>query len=142
MTSAKSGDTVRLHYTGKLEDGTVLESSRERGPLEIILGRGDVITGFERAVQGMEPGESKRVHVSAGEAFGPRQQEMVVELGRDKLPGDLQPEVGQEVQLHGKDEKAVPAVITDVSESTVTVDANHPLAGKNLFFEIELMEIV
>jgi len=142
MTQAKSGDTVRLHYTGKLDDGTVVESSRERAPLEITLGRGDVITGFECAVEGMEPGESKSVHVPVGDAFGPRQDAMIVEIERGKLPGDLQPQIGQEVQLHGKDEKAIPAVVTAVSDATVTVDANHPLAGKELIFEIELMEIV
>lgn len=142
MSQAKKGDTVRVHYTGKLKDGDVFDSSRQRGPLELKLGAGQVITGFEQAIEGMSPGESKSVDVPAAEGYGQRQEEKVIDFERSALPANLDPRVGEQLQLQTQDGRAVPAAVTKVSESTVTVDANHPLAGNDLVFELELVEIV
>ncbi len=142
MSKAKQGDTVRVHYTGKLRDGTVFDSSQQRGPLELTLGAGQVITGFERALEGMAPGESKSVQVPVDEAYGQRQKEKVLDFDRSTLPADVQPQIGQQVQLQAQGGQSLPAVVTNVSESKVTVDANHPLAGSDLLFELELVEIV
>ncbi len=142
MSQAKQGDTVRVHYTGKLKDGKVFDSSRQRDPLELTLGAGQVIPGFERAIEGMTPGDSKSVDVPAGEAYGQRQDDKVVDFQRSALPPDTDMHVGQRVQLETRDGHAVAAVVAGVSESTVTVDVNHPLAGKDLVFDLELVEIV
>lgn len=142
MAEAKTGDTVRVHYTGKLKDGDVFDSSRQRGPLEVTLGAGQVISGFEQALEGMSPGESKCVDVPAAEGYGERQEEKILDFQRSVLPDDIDPKIGQSLQLQTQDGRAVPAVVTRVSESTVTVDANHPLAGSHLVFDLELVEIV
>jgi len=138
---AKDGDTVRVHYTGTLDDGTTFDSSVEREPLEFTLGQDQVIPGFEEAVRGLEVGQSKTVTIPAAEAYGPYSEQLVMEIGRDQLPEGLDPEVGQQLQAQGADGRTTVVVITEVSETTVTVDANHPLAGKDLTFEIELVEI-
>jgi FKBP-type peptidyl-prolyl cis-trans isomerase 2 len=142
MSEAKKGDTVRVHYTGRREDGVVFDSSREREPLELTLGAGQHITGFERAIEGMTPGESKSVRVPAEEAHGERRDDKVLRLDRSSLPANVDPEVGQQVLLKTPGGKSIPAVLAGVSESTVTVDANHPLAGNDLIFDLELLEIV
>ena len=141
MTQAKEGDTVKVHYTGTLEDGTVFDSSRKRDPLEFTIGEGNIIPGFEEAVVGMVEGESKTVVIPPEEAYGPHQDEMVMSVGRDQLPPDLKPEVGQQLQSQQPDGQIAIFLVTEVDESSITVDANHPLAGKELTFEIELMEI-
>lgn len=142
MSEAKPGDTVRVHYTGKLKDGQVFDSSRQRDPLELTLGAGQVISGFEQAIEGMTPGQSKSVDVPAAEAYGERQKEKIVNFDRKSLDADANLQVGQRVQLQTHDGQALVAIIADVSDSTVTVDANHPLAGRDLVFDLELMEIV
>ena len=138
---AKNGDTVQVHYTGKLADGTVFDSSVERGPLEFTLGAGQVIPGFEKAVLGMKVGDKKTVTIPVDEAYGPHRDEQVVELPREKLPSDLTPEVGQQLVMRQPDGREIAVVITEVSDETVTIDANHPLAGKDLTFELELVKI-
>jgi peptidylprolyl isomerase len=140
-TQAKEGDTVKVHYTGKLEDGTVFDSSQEREPLEFTIGSGDIIAGFERAVIGMSPGDSTTERIPAKEAYGPRQEGMVMELGREDVPAEISPEVGQQLQIRQEDGQAVPVMITEVSDGAVLLDANHPLAGETLVFDIELVEI-
>ncbi len=140
-TQAKEGDTVKVHYTGKLEDGTVFDSSQEREPLEFTIGSGDIIAGFERAVIGMSPGDSTTERIPAEEAYGPRQEGMVMELGREDVPAEISPEVGQQLQIRQEDGQAVPVMITEVSDGAVLLDANHPLAGETLVFDIELVEI-
>ena len=135
------GDTVRIHYTGKMEDGTVFDSSLEREPLEFTLGEGTIIPGFEEAVMGMQVGQSKTVTISPEKAYGPHLDEMVLVIEREQLPPELNPTVGQRLQMQQQDGRAVIVLVTDVSETTMTVDANHPLAGKDLTFEIELVEI-
>ncbi|NLX03986.1 MAG: peptidylprolyl isomerase [Phycisphaerae bacterium] len=141
MAQAKEGDTVKVHYTGKLKDGTVFDQSAGKEPLEFTIGEGRVIPGFEEAVKGMEPGQSKTVEVSSEEAYGPRRDEMILQVDRSRLPEDLDPEVGQQLQSHQENGQTVILTVTDVSEQEVTLDANHPLAGQDLQFEIELVEI-
>lgn len=141
MTQAKQGDMVKVHYTGKLDDGTVFDSSIDRDPLEFILGEGQLIAGFEQAVLGMTPGESKTEKIPADEAYGPHRQEMVVEVERQQLPDNIPLDVGQQLQIQQAPNQIIPVVITAISESKVTLDANPPLAGKDLIFEIELVGI-
>lgn len=142
MRPAQNGDTVRVHYTGKLDDGTVFDSSLQRNPLEFTLGSRQVITGFESAVCGMSPGESKHAEVPAEQGYGPHRQEMVVEVDRNQLPENIEPAVGQKLEIQGTDGKAIPALVAEVSDSKVKLDANHPLAGRPLAFDLELLEIV
>ncbi|CAM3353017.1 FKBP-type peptidyl-prolyl cis-trans isomerase [Rhodothermus bifroesti] len=141
MAHAKAGDHVKVHYTGRLSDGTVFDSSRDREPLEFTLGIGEVIPGFEQAVLGMEPGETKTVTIPAEEAYGPRREDMIIEVSRDQVAPGLQLAIGQQLQLRLQDGRVIPVVVADLSEETVTIDANHPLAGEDLTFEIELVAI-
>lgn len=142
MAQVKKGDTVNVHYTGKLKDGTVFDSSADREPLQFTLGEGQIIPGFEQGVIGMKPGETKTVDIPADKAYGPHRKELVLVVNKSKIPAHLKPEVGQQLKLNQPDGRAVPVRVTNVSESKVTLDANHPLAGKDLTFEIELVEIV
>ena len=141
MAQAKPGDIVKIHYTGRLEDGTVFDSSADREPLEFTLDGGQVIPGFEQAVLGMTPGESKTEKIPMDQAYGPHRPEMVLEVSRQQMPPELQPEVGQQLQVQQPDGQTIPVFVTEVTESTVTLDANHPLAGEDLTFDIELVEI-
>lgn len=141
MAKAKEGDTVQVHYTGKLKDGTVFDTSDEREPLSFKIGEQRVIPGFEEAVVGMEPGDTKTEELPPGQAYGEHREDMVMELERDQLPDNLEPKVGQQLQLRMQNGQEVPVVITELAEESVTIDANHPLAGKDLVFEIELVEI-
>jgi len=139
---AKSGDTVRVDYTGTLDDGEVFDSSVGKDPLEFTIGENQVIPGFEQAVIGMKIGESKTVKIPEDEAYGPYYEDMVLVVSRDKLPPGMNPQIGQWLDLGQPGGQAIPARVIDVSESTVTLDANHPMAGKDLTFEIQLVEIV
>jgi peptidylprolyl isomerase len=141
MTQAKSGDLVAIHYTGKLEDGTVFDSSRDRDPLEFSLGSGQVIPGFEAAVMGMSLGESKTEVIPSEQAYGPYRDEMVMVVDLQQIPAEIPLEVGIQLQLQGPDGQAVPVLVSDLSNSDVTLDANHPLAGETLIFDIELVGI-
>ena len=140
-TIANDGDTVKVHYTGTLEDGTVFDTSRGREPLEFTLGEGNIIPGFEETVKGMQVGQTKTVTIPAEEAYGPHREDLVMVVERDTLPEDLNPVIGQKLQMKRPDGETAVVVVTDVSETTMTIDANHPLAGKDLTFEIELVEI-
>ena len=141
MAQAKPGDTVKIHYTGKLDDGTVFDSSANREPLEFTLNEGQVIPGFDQAVMGMSPGESKTEKIPMDQAYGPRIPEMVIEVNRQQMPPDLEPEGGQQLQLQQANGQTIPVLVTEVTESKVTLDANHPLAGEDLTFDIQLVEI-
>jgi peptidylprolyl isomerase/FKBP-type peptidyl-prolyl cis-trans isomerase SlpA len=141
VAKAKEGDTVQVHYTGKLKDGTVFDTSEEREPLSFTIGEERVIPGFEKAVVGMEPGDTKTEELPPAQAYGEHREDMVMELERDQLPDNLEPKVGQQLQLRMQNGQEVPVVITELGEESVTIDANHPLAGKDLVFEIELVEI-
>lgn len=142
MTQAKQGDTVNVHYTGKLEDGTVFDTSRSRHPLQFTIGKGQVITGFEQAIIGMNLGESKTMTVPVEQAYGKRRQDMIVTVQRDQLPPDLNPAVGQRLELTQTDDQTVLVTVTAMTDTSLTLDANHPLAGKDLIFDIELLKIV
>jgi peptidylprolyl isomerase len=138
--TAKQGDSVRVHYTGKLYDGTVLDSSLDREPLELTIGEGLVIPGFEEAIVGMSVGEVRNVEIPADRAFGPYVDTKVLNLERGKLPPDTVLYLGQWFHLH-RDGEVVPMVVTKITKDHVVLDGNHPLAGKNLVFEIELLDI-
>lgn len=138
--AAKNGDTLRVHYTGTLDDGTEFDSSREREPLEFTLGEGSLIPGFEKAVTGKEAGETVKVTIPAEDAYGEHLEELVIEVERGQVPAHITPEVGLMLQLTTEDGE-MDVLITEVNDEVITLDANHPLAGENLTFEIEILEI-
>jgi peptidylprolyl isomerase len=142
MTQAKSGDTVRVHYTGTLDDGTTFDSSQGREPLEFTLGEGAVISGFEEVVTGMAVGENKQATIPADQAYGQHDPAMVHEVPRAEIPAEVTLEVGGQLQATDGAGRTHLLTVADLSEETVTLDANHPLAGKDLNFDIELVEIV
>lgn len=142
MAQAKQGDKVRIHYTGKLADKEVFDSSVNREPLEFRLGEGKIIPGFEEAVIGMTPGDSKTVNILPEKAYGPHRKELVVDVERSRLPDTLKLEVGGHVQIRQPSGGNIQAKVTSMSDSKVTLDANHPLAGEVLTFDIKLVEIV
>ncbi len=142
MAQAKQGDTVNVHYTGKLEDGTVFDSSRSRHPLQFTIGKGQVISGFEQAVIGMNTGDSKTARIAVDQAYGPRQNDRIVTVERTQLPPGLNPLVGQRLELTQTDDQRILVTVSAMTDTTLTLDANHPLAGKDLFFDIELVKIV
>lgn len=141
MAEARQGDTVRIHYTGTLEDGTVFDTSENRDPLEFTLGEGEVIAGFESAVQGMSEGEKKTAEIPSDDAYGPRRDDLILTVAREQLPDDLEPEPGDQLEMRTQDGQAFPVRVTQVGEEQVKLDANHPLAGQDLIFEIELVEV-
>jgi peptidylprolyl isomerase len=140
--TAKEGDTVKVHYTGTLEDGSVFDTSVEREPLQFTIGQGQMIPGFEQGVIGMKLGESKTITIPADQAYGPYNEDLVGVVERDHLPAGMEPEIGQRLQSTQANGQIVVVTVINVSESTVTVDANHRLAGKDLTFEIQLVEII
>ena len=142
MSQAKSGDTVRIHYTGTLEDGTQFDSSSGRDPLEFALGGGQVIPGFDSAVDGMTVGDSKTVTIQPEDAYGQRHEQLVQQVPKSALPEDMTPEVGMALQSQSPDGQTMNLVVVGVQEDSITLDANHPLSGQALTFEIELVEII
>ena len=140
MTQAKNGDTVHVHLTGRLADGTVFATSENRAPLEFILGESRVLPGVDRAIVGMQTGASKSVTIPAEEAYGAHHKELVRDLARGQI-GNLVPEVGDELEVRQPDGEMVVVQVISVSETSVTVDGNHRLAGEDLTFEIELVSI-
>ncbi len=141
MTAAKQGDTVKIHYTGTLADGKVFDSSTGHDPLEFTIGGGQVIAGFEEAVIGMRVGESKQVTIPAEKAYGNRQEDLVIKAPREQIPPDLDPRVGQRLQMGGAGGELIQVSVTEVTATHVTLDANPPLAGKELNFQIEMVAI-
>ncbi len=141
MAQAKLGDTVKVHYTGKLDDGTVFDSSANGEPLEFTIGDGNIIPGFEKAVVGMSPGDSKTELIPVEQAYGEHREDMIVVIDRAQMPPEMEPEIGQQLQIQQQSGQAIPVVITDISDSEITLDANHPLAGEDLTFDIQLVEI-
>ena len=142
MAQAKAGDTVKVHYTGKLDDGTIFDTSADRDPMQFTIGEGQLISDFEQAVVGMSPGESKTVQIPSENAYGPHHEEMIMVVDRSEFPKDLEPKVDQMLQVRRQDGHTFAVKVTDVSENKVTLDANHPLAGQDLTFDIQLSEIV
>ncbi|MDZ7778542.1 MAG: peptidylprolyl isomerase [Gemmatimonadota bacterium] len=141
MAEAKQGDTVHVHYTGRLQDGTTFDSSQDRDPLEITIGEGAVIPGFEKAVQGMSVGDQKTAEVPVEEAYGPRRDELVMDVPRTQLPEGLDPKPGEQLRMQTPDGQAVPVVVADTTEEEIKIDANHPLAGEELTFDLLLVKI-
>jgi len=142
MSKANSGDKVRIHYTGKLDDGTQFDSSEGRDPLEFDLGGGGVIPGFDSAVDGMAVGEKKSVKIEAEEAYGPHHEELIQDVPKSELPDDMELSVGLQLQAQSPEGKVMRFMISAITDDIITVDGNHPLAGQTLNFDIELVEIV
>ena len=142
LRPTKHGDTVKIHYTGHLQDGTVFDTTKNRSPLSFTVGQARVIPGIEEAVVGMSPGDVKHAHLPPHKAYGSHYEEFVLEMERSEYPDALgEPSRGQQLELGGKEGQKVQLVVTEVTDSKVTLDANHPLAGETLTFCIELLEI-
>ncbi|HSR71869.1 MAG TPA: peptidylprolyl isomerase [Kiloniellales bacterium] len=142
MQQAQSGDKVRVHYVGTLNDGTEFDSSSERDPIEFTLGQGQVIAGFENAVIGMAPGEQKDVSIPAEDAYGPRHDALVQAVERERIPQEIPLEIGTRLQAAGPGGQPLQLTVVELDEQKVTLDANHPLAGEDLNFKLELIEIL
>jgi len=142
MTQAKSGDTVKIQYTGRLDDNSVFETSVDRDPIQLTIGKGRTIPGLEEAIIGMETGESKTIEISAEQAYGIYHKELVHTVSRKVLPTDMQPEIGQRLKATSVDGRKFSVTVRNISEKTITMDTNHPLAGKDLKFDIELIAIL
>ena len=141
MEAAKQGDTVKVHVIGKLEDGEIFSSTVNGAPLQFTIGKGKFVRGFENGVVGMSPGEKKTLKVPSDQAFGPHRDVMVIKVDRKNIPPHIQPKVGLRMDINRGDSEKTKVTITEVSESSVTVDANNPLAGKDLIFDIDFLEI-
>ena len=141
MSQAKTGDTVKVHYTGTLDDGTVFDTSKEREPLQFKLGEKTVIEGFETAVEGMNVGETKNFSIEPDQAYGQYNDQLVIEVPRSEVPEHIEPEVGMMLQVMTQEGQPANVTVTGVSDDAITLDANHPLAGKTLNFEVDLVEV-
>ena len=142
MAGAKLGDTVKINFTGKLQDGTVIETSKDRDPLEFKIGEGNVISGLEQGVIGMAAGDQKTIAVSPEEGFGQPQEDLVVELKKSEFPEDVEFAVDAYLNIESSDGKKFQARVVEIKAETVTLDANHPLAGVPINYEVELLEII
>ena len=141
LSTIKNGDTVKVHYTGTLENGEVFDSSEGRDPLQFTMGAGQLIPGFEKAVMGLQVGDTTKAEIPSAEAYGEHNPQMEITVPKNQLPEDLEPVVGLQLQLTQENGQPVPCQVTKVEGENVTIDANHPLAGKDLTFEIEVVEI-
>jgi peptidylprolyl isomerase len=152
MKTAQQGDRVRIHFTGTLEDGTVFDSTEqecdsedcgcEEGPFELVLGEGEFLPELEEALVGLAPGEEKTVKIAADEAYGPYDEELLLVVGRGEFPPDFTPEVGQTLEITDEEGESYPVTVVEVADEEVTLDANHPLAGEDLTFDLRLLEIL
>ena len=143
MSAVQSGHSVKVHYTGKFDDGEVFDTSEDSEPLAFTVGAGEVIPGFDHALMGMQIGETKNIVVPPGEAYGDREEGLVQTIRRDQFKlGDFEPEVGMAIEMRTPDGHSIPLVITELTETSVTLDDNHPLAGETLHFALQLVEIV
>lgn len=138
---AKTGDIVKVHYTGKLTSGDQFDSSEGRNPLEFKVGAGQMIPGFDQAIPGMNVGEKKTITISPADAYGEKNKEAIIEFPKTNIPADMKLETGMKLQLRNEAGQPIPVVVTEVKDETVILDANHELAGKELVFDIELVEI-
>ncbi|MBU2961758.1 peptidylprolyl isomerase [Citreicella sp. C3M06] len=141
MTQVKTGDTVRIHYTGTLNDGTTFDSSAGRDPLEFVVGSGQIIPGLDKAIPGMTVGDKKTVEIAPEEAYGPVHAEGRQAVPRQEIPDDIPLDLGTQLQVQTPNGQTMNVTVAEVTETEVTLDANHPLAGKDLTFAIELVEI-
>lgn len=142
MENAKQGDVVRVHYIGTLDDGTRFDSSQGRDPLQFVIGEGMLIPAFEQAIVGMNPGDSKSLHIPAEDAYGPYFDELILEVDRSQIPSYIDPEEGMQLQITQDDGSSTIVKVVKLTEEKIYLDANHPLAGKDLNFDIELVDIV
>ncbi len=140
MSEAKKGDTVKVHYTGRLDETTIFDSSEDRDPIEFKLGSGQLIPGFENAVEGMKVGDKTTINIPPEEAYGPYRKELVQDVEKTQFPENVIPEIGRQLQITQGEQQMI-VTITGIHEEKVTLDANHPLAGKELIFDLELIEI-
>lgn len=141
MQQVKSGDKIKVHYHGKLDNGETFDSSAGREPLEFTVGSGQVIKGFDDGVIGMQVGDKKTINIPVGDAYGEKREDMVIEFPKDQFPPDMKPEPGMQLMMNNGQGQSFPVVVTDVKEDTVMLDANHPLAGQDLTFDLELVDI-
>lgn len=141
MAQAKKGDHVKVHYKGTLEDGTEFDASTNREPIEFTLGDGMLLPGFEQAVEGMDEGETRNIRIPADEGYGPYFQDLVIEFDKEQFPPDLEPRIGEHLELQQEDGSSTVVKILQISGDKVSLDANHPLAGKDLLFEIMLLAV-
>jgi peptidylprolyl isomerase len=139
LSQVKKGDTVKVHYTGTLNNGEIFDTSKEREPLEFTLGKGQLIPGFEKAVLGLNIGDSTKVDIPSTEAYGEERSDLIINVPIDQLPEDVTPQIGMQLQVNQPDGQPIPVRITEIDETELTLNANHPLAGKDLTFEIELI---
>jgi FKBP-type peptidyl-prolyl cis-trans isomerase 2 len=141
MSVASKGNTVKVHYTGKLKDGTVFDSSEDREPLEFIVGDGKMIKGFDAAVQGMSVGDDKSVTIPCAEAYGDKREDMMLDVPREQVPPEIKPEIGMDLSIQNQAGQPTPVKVVHVDEEKITLDANHPLAGQDLVFDIKLVDV-
>ncbi len=142
MSQAQTGDKVKVHYQGSLENGTVFDSSRERDPLEFTIGQGSIISGFENAINGMSEGETKKISITSEDAYGSYNNDLIVTVNKSQIPDHIDPEIGMILKVGLPSGSVQNFTIRDMADDTVTIDGNHPLAGKDLTFEIDLVEIM
>ena len=142
MQTVKQGDTVRVHYHGRLTNGDTFDSSEGRQPLEFTVGAGMVIKGFDNGVVDMKIGDKKTVNIPVEDAYGPKNQEMIMDFPKSNIPAEMKPEVGMDLQMSNQEGQTFPVKVVGINEEFITLDANHPLAGEPLVFDIELVEIV
>lgn len=140
--AVQSGDTIKIHYHGRLSDGTTFDSSEGRSPLEFTVGSGQVIKGFDDGVQGMTVGDRRTIEIPFVQAYGPEDPSMIIEFPVERLPEDLQPEIGMQLNMNNAEGQQFPVVITGITDENIILNANHPLAGKDLIFDLELVEIL
>lgn len=141
MSKVKDGDTVKVHYTGTLENGEVFDTSENREPLEFTLGEGQLIPGFEKAVTGLAVGDSTTVDIPSKEAYGDVREDLIISVPKAQLPEDIEPQIGMQLQVNQPDGQPVPVRVTAIEDENLTLDANHPLAGKDLSFKIEVVDV-
>jgi FKBP-type peptidyl-prolyl cis-trans isomerase 2 len=142
MQQAQNGDKVKVHYHGKLRSGETFDSSTGREPLEFTLGSGQVIKGFDEGVKGMQVGDKKTVEIPVDDAYGPKNEDMLIEFPKNQFPEDMNPEAGMQLMMNNGEGQQFPVNIVEVKEESVILDANHPLAGQDLIFDLELVEII
>ncbi|PWN07239.1 FKBP-type peptidyl-prolyl cis-trans isomerase [Rhodohalobacter mucosus] len=141
MSKVKDGDTVKVHYTGTLDNGEVFDTSENREPLEFTLGQGQLIPGFEKAVTGLAVGDSTTVDIPSKEAYGDVREDLIISVPKSQLPDDIEPQVGMQLQVNQPDGQPVPVRVTEIGDENLTLDANHPLAGQDLSFKIEVVDV-
>jgi peptidylprolyl isomerase len=141
MQKAKQGDKVKVHYTGKLLDGEQFDSSKGREPLEFTVGAGQMIKGFDDAIPGMSVGDKKTINIAPENAYGEKNKDAIIEFPKENIPADMKLEPGMQLQLRDQDGRPIPVTVVEIKDDIIVLDANHMLAGKELIFDIELVEI-